>query len=320
MGLIFLTDASSLQEIEVSFMNGQDELAGTIVKPSFNKPYHAIVLVHGSGPADRSSGYFRVLRERLGNHGYLVLSYDKPGVNESKGDWRKQTFMDRAQEVLSAIHFLKSHPSVSVKEIGLFGGSQAGWVMPIAAVKDGSVAFIISISGSAVTVEEQERYRVEHQLLVDGFSKNHVKSALRFYDKGVSMIRQKATVEQYIALQNESKNEPWFPYLGAATAEEIKFFMGIYEFDPVPFISKIRCPFLGIWGALDTYLPARKSVRITRQALEDAGNSSFKLVLLAGTNHQMCIAKTGSPNERTTDFAPKFWNIMFDWLDETLNY
>lgn len=121
-----MSGSYSLQQIDISFTNGENQLSGIIVKPAIDELCRAIVMVHGSGPADRDShGSFVALREHFARQGYAVLCYDKPGVGESTGGWRKQTFEDRAQEVLSAIHFLKTYP-LQTQGIGLCGGSQAG--------------------------------------------------------------------------------------------------------------------------------------------------------------------------------------------------
>jgi pimeloyl-ACP methyl ester carboxylesterase len=188
------------------------------------------------------------------------------------------------------------------------------WIMPIVAQLAEPVAFIISISSAAVTVEEQERYRLERQLRVDHFSEDQINHALSVYAQRLDMIRQGANVKQIAAMQNTAMEEPWFPYLGDTTAEDIRFFIGIYRFEPVPFLRKVRCPFLGIWGALDTYVPVERSIELTRQALQDAGNTCFELKLLPRTNHGMRLAETGSLNERTTEFAPELWEILTKWL------
>jgi hypothetical protein len=186
--------------------------------------------------------------------------------------------------------------------------------MPIVTQLTESVTFIISISSAAVTVEEQERYRIERQLRVDHFSEEQVSHALNVYARRLDMIRQGADVMQIAAMQDAAMEEPWFPYLGDTTAEDLNFFIGIYRFDPVPFLLKVRYPFLGIWGALDTYVPVKRSMKLTRQALKDAGNTCFELKLLPRTNHGMRLAETGSLNERTMEFTPKFWEILTQWL------
>src|SRR6185295_498034 len=65
-------------------------LAGTISKPANegNKPAPAVILVGGSGPADRDETVYGVpifgqLAGMLADAGFLVLRYDKRAVGQS---------------------------------------------------------------------------------------------------------------------------------------------------------------------------------------------------------------------------------------------
>lgn len=303
------------EQIEINFTDGKNQLAGTLAIPTTLEPYPAIILVHGSGPADRdSNGAFTTLRQHFAMRGYAVLCYDKPGVRDSTGDWTQQTLHDRAGEVIAALHFLQTYPKIELQPIGLCGGSQAAWVMPIAAQLTNDVAFIISISGAAVTIREQESYRIEHQLRAEGFSKREIDQALKIYERRVEMIRQGAGVGEIMAMQNEAQLEPWFSYLADITAEDLDFFIANYEFDSLPFLQRVTCPFLGIWGALDIIVPVEKSVRLTQQALEEAGNSRFMLKIFPQANHGMRIVAEDKLNQRGKEFVPKLFDTMTDWL------
>ena len=79
-------------------------LAGTLHLPDGAGPHPAMVMLQGSGVADRESvGFFPPIRAAFLDAGVGVLSWDKPGVGESSGDWRARTLFDRADEALAAI-------------------------------------------------------------------------------------------------------------------------------------------------------------------------------------------------------------------------
>jgi uncharacterized protein len=146
-----------LPHSEITFTNGASQLTGIVVKPTTLQPCPAIILVHGSGPDDRDGqGAFVILRQHFASHGYAVLCYDKPGVGLSTGDWTQQSFDDRAHELLAALQFLQTDPAINRRAIGLCGGSQAGWIMPMVAQLTPDLAFIISISGPAVTMQDRK--------------------------------------------------------------------------------------------------------------------------------------------------------------------
>jgi dienelactone hydrolase len=97
-------------------------LAGTLHQPAGARPHPAMVMLQGSGVADRESGgFFPPIRAAFLDAGVGVLSWDKPGVGESSGDWRERTLFDRADEALAAIAWLREHPAVDAGRVGITG-------------------------------------------------------------------------------------------------------------------------------------------------------------------------------------------------------
>jgi Predicted hydrolase of the alpha/beta superfamily len=90
-----------------------------------------------------------------------VLGYDKRGVGESTGDWNAATYEDLAGDAVAAVEYLKTRRDIDAAQIGLLGISQAGWIMPLAAVRSKDVAFLISISGAGVTRPKRPSIRRE---------------------------------------------------------------------------------------------------------------------------------------------------------------
>jgi alpha-beta hydrolase superfamily lysophospholipase len=103
----------------------------------------AVILVHGSGAENRA--YVLPFARFLVRRGAAVLGYDKRGVGGSTGDWKTASFEDLADDVVAAFEYLKSRRDIDPAQIGLLGVSQAGWVMPLAAVRAKNVAFLNSI-------------------------------------------------------------------------------------------------------------------------------------------------------------------------------
>src|SRR5262249_8705586 len=57
-----------------------------------------------------------------------------------------------ASDIVAAVRFLKTRPEVDPHRIGLTGGSQAGWILPIAAREIGDVPFMVLLSGPVCSV------------------------------------------------------------------------------------------------------------------------------------------------------------------------
>ena len=137
---------------DVRFSSGDVTLTGTLISPASGGKHPAIVLVHGSGAENRE--YILPFARFLIRRGMAVLGYDKRGVGGSTGDWNTASFDDLAGDVVAAFEYLKTRSDIDPTQIGLLGISQAGWIMPLAAVRAKDVAFLISISGAGVPPAE----------------------------------------------------------------------------------------------------------------------------------------------------------------------
>jgi pimeloyl-ACP methyl ester carboxylesterase len=119
--------------------------------------------------------------QNMVKNGFAVLRYDPPGVGLSTGDSRFETLNDRVQESMAALHYLQTHPDIQPDRVGLWGISPGGWVIGMAAADNPQdVAFLISVSGSGVSVAEQQVWGVETQSRAAGLSESDVSKAALF--------------------------------------------------------------------------------------------------------------------------------------------
>src|SRR5262249_48498691 len=137
-------------------------LAGLLTVPLGPGPHPALVVVHGSGPGTRSQPVIEV--DRFARQGIAVLAYDKRGCGTSTGDWRLVDFEVLAEDVLAGVRSLCHDRRIRADKIGLWGISQAGWIIPLAASRSPDGAVIVPISGAAVMPAEQEVWRQRQNL------------------------------------------------------------------------------------------------------------------------------------------------------------
>src|SRR5262249_1477770 len=153
-------------------------------------PYPAIAFVLGSGPADRAYyGMAPHLWRHFARRGFACLSWDKPGVGKSTGDFNAQSFRDRADEALSAVRFLRGRAGGWKDRVGLWGHSQGGAVAPLAASLSGEVAFLIEVGGSQVIAWQQDIFRVEAELRADRHPEAEIREAVAFARMRMGLIR-----------------------------------------------------------------------------------------------------------------------------------
>jgi hypothetical protein len=170
----------TVTEIPVSFHSGANTLSGILSLPVGEGRHAATVLLSGSERGGVDVPDYVVHARTLASSGVAVLRYDPPGVGNSTGNHTLETLDDRAREAVAAVAFLRSRPEISPEQVGLWGVSQGGWVTQMAAAASKDVAFIVSVSGSGVSVAEQQIYSVEAQSRAAGFAATDVARAVLF--------------------------------------------------------------------------------------------------------------------------------------------
>ncbi|WP_236242186.1 S9 family peptidase [Streptomyces sp. CC228A] len=198
-GLVVWQNTYDLREEAVTVRHGGRTLHGVLALPEQGKgPFPLVVIVHGDGPVDATHDtFYRPMWEAFARAGYASLSWNKPGVDGAPGDWLDQTMDDRAQEAADAIAWARQRPDVDGSRVGLWGASQAGWVLPKIAAKDGRIRFAIAVS-PAVNWHRQGRYNLLAELRRDGASDAEIAAALRRRETGLELLARGATYEEYV--------------------------------------------------------------------------------------------------------------------------
>jgi pimeloyl-ACP methyl ester carboxylesterase len=175
---------NSIKTENVIFESEGIKLAGTIYSPE--NPHSALVIVHGSDSVPRMSK----MAELLAKNDILVLTYDKRGVGESDGIYAGpevgtnnisiENLNLLAKDASSAVNLI--HKNKKDLPIGLFGASQAGWIIPIVANKNPLVKFMVLFSSPTITTLEQLRFQFYTNGKTD-FWENHAEKDAREHIK-----------------------------------------------------------------------------------------------------------------------------------------
>ncbi len=255
----FITPEENKWGGDYTIRNGAILLGGRLTLPSTPGPHPVIVAVHGSGRATRTRDNYPALLKV----GIAVLRYDKRGCGESTGTYEGvgpgnsvRVFKDLASDALAWVEFLRNHKDIDSQKIGLIGPSQAGWIIPLAASQSKNVAFVVNISGPAVSVGQEIFY-----------------SDLT----GESQFNADRTINGFIIEQLN---------------ERTKNFSGRHGYDPVDAISSLSIPAFWVFGELDESIPTALTVGIL-EGIKMQQNKNFTIQVKPNGNHNIINVMTG---------------------------
>lgn len=314
---------------ELTFRSGPFTLAGELRLPAGPGPHPVVVFVHGDGPNDRTGGVtYPPLMERMLRSGYATYAWDKPGTGASAGQLDGgRVIAQRAQIVIDAIDMLKARAAIDRRRIGMWGISQAGFVMPQVLARSSDVAFMIAIGCAGAPGVEQGIYLLAAQMACAGYPDGDLPTlreriraftVARTYEEHVRLkaplaatpaFRDLARFGQRVDIAPE---EDWHP--ADLTGE-------YYAFDPIAVVERTRIPILAVYGERDTQVDPVQGSRAYRGALARAGNPYSRVELIPGTDHNIIQAATGCIAERDrrsragwSDYPAQYLDLIEEWL------
>jgi pimeloyl-ACP methyl ester carboxylesterase len=302
---------------DVQFSNGDVRLAGTLISPNTEARHPTIILVHASGAEDRE--YLLPFAHFLVRHGIAVLGYDKRGVGGSTGDWRTASFEDLAGDVVAAVEYLRTRSDVDRTQIGLLGWSQAGWVMPLAAVRAKDIDFLISVSGAGIPAAETTIDQARSEMTANGMKPEIVEQIIGLMTRQYHFARTGEGWDDYASAREKlaaRMGRPPDTFPASPNDPYWGFVRRLYFYDPAPTLRRLQVPTLALFGELDDNILAEKNRAAWESSLRDAGNPDYTLRILPRANHLQLEARTGSNAEMASlqRFVPAYYTTVRDWL------
>jgi uncharacterized protein len=306
---------------DVRFSNGGVRLAGTVIRPSRGVRHPAVILVHGSGPGDRES--MLPFARFLIRHGVAALGYDKRGVGGSTGDWKTASLDDLAADVVAAFEYLKTRRDIDATQVGLLGVSQAGWIMPLAAVRATDVAFLISVSGPGIPAAETTIDHARNEMAAAGMKPETIEQIIRVMRLQYEFARTGGGWEAYAAARKSLAariGRPPGTFPGTPDDPYWRFIRGLYFYDPAPTLRRLQVPSLALFGELDNNVVAEKNRAAWESALRVSGNRDYTLMVLPRANHILLEANVGSNKEMASlqRFVPVYFSTVREWLSKRI--
>lgn len=304
----------TIEEQSVTYSASDVTLAAALLLPTTATKAPAVVIVHGSGESDRSNKWARSIAEVLAKSGVAVLLTDKRGSGASGGDWREADFVRLADDALAGVEFLRRHPSIDSRRIGLVGLSQGGQIVPLAATRSEHVSFVIAISGSATTPVEQVNHEMRNTFRQFGLDEAELATAMKIQERAGDFIRG-GDWSAYARELEEARDKKWAPVAAGfpQTPDSWvwKWWRQIDGYDPIAHWRRVDVPVLIIYGAEDERdnVPVTESVRRLRQTFGDTRRATVRVI--ADSGHAIYA-------KGTTELHPEVIELLQRWVKENV--
>ncbi|MER6478411.1 alpha/beta hydrolase family protein [Streptomyces filamentosus] len=299
LGVVLCQNTYDMDEQRVSIRHGGHTLNGVLATPKDGRKRHGlIVYVHGDGPisATHDDGY-KPMWEANAKAGYASLSWDKPGVAGAPGNWLDQSMDDRADETAAAIAWARARPDIDGDRIGLWGASQAGWVLPKVAAKT-PVSFVIAVS-PAINWLRQGRYNLLAELRADGASAARTKAEIAKSDTTRRLLTRHATFEEYVTTMGGDPD--------GMTADRWNFISENYTADATQDLRALRgVPVMLTLADHDINVDTADTERVYRKVLDTGGALTVKRY--PDATHSLLkqsIEQSGLKTTLTALFSPR---------------
>lgn len=304
-----------LKTEEIFFENNDAKLAGTLIYPSGNGPFPAVIQVHGSGNQTRSEDFYRSRAYLLAMNGIACLIFDRRGKGQSTGSEVSMELL--ADDAIAGVHYLQNNPFIKKNEIGIMGFSQGGYIAPLAARRSKDIAFVITGAAPGITPNEQNDFNVENSLRKKKVDDDSIAYVLKFRNDLRNF--QYNSVGDQIELEailSDLKTKSWFKNTLLTDEKVEPVTGGIKDFliyNPLPAWENVDVPVLLIWGEKDMLVPAEKSKTLIEAALIKGGNKNFQTIIYPNSTHGI----ESINNSDEWDFprlAEGYHNSIVEWI------
>ncbi len=314
---------------DTDFSSVQTKLVGRLIEPSVvSSERPLVVLVHGS---ERTSALNSPYAYSLAAQGITVFVYDKRGTGASEGDYT-QNFELLAADAAAALAHSQTMARGRFGRSGYFGGSQGGWVAPLAATRSKADFVAIGFGLIASPIEEDREQMVlearalglddEALRLIDRLSAATSRLLLSNFSRGY---------EQLARVRRELARQPWSDKIhgeysgdmvrvpedelrrvGRARFDNLGL---IWNYDSLATLERVKAPILWVLAGEDREAPIQ-TTRAALLRLIKAGKP-IDAYLFPNTDHGMVEFVTNADGTRTaTRITDGYLHLLGDWIQQ----
>ena len=220
---------------------------GTLSLPNSPRSVPAVVLLAGSGPADRDAtiGRNKIMKDLawgLASQGIAVLRFDKVTHThgEALADVTDFTVVDEyVRPAVAAVQLLSDHPLVDAGRVFVLGHSQGGTVAPRIAAAEPAVAGLVVLAGATQPLQHTivRQFRYLTALREPGGDLDD--------DPTIQEITRQAALVDSLDSSSSAPTDP--PPLGIP----VPYWLDLRDYDPVAVAAQLGKPMLILQGGRD---------------------------------------------------------------------
>lgn len=255
-----------------------------------------------------------------------VFAYDKRGTGKSSGKYT-QDFEVLAADAAAAMNEARRLAANRGRRFGFQGGSQAGWVLPLAARK-ARADFVIVGYGIADSPLTEDRTETLQDLAAAGWGADVLAKAVEVTNATGAVVASDFTggYDRLNAVKVKYGKEPWFKDLkGEFTGDVAKYPEAVlrvegpkrdegttWEFDAMASLRALRVPLLWMIAADDTEGPGEETKHnlLTLQA----EGRPVTVAIFPKTEHGIHLLRTTSAGEQEqVGYHPGYFAMELDY-------
>ncbi len=317
--------AVPLHAMPARFRSGDAMLNGMLLEPGDAVKPPLVVLVHGS---EQTSPIGAATQYLFAAQGIAVFAYDKRGTAGSEGVYT-QDFIALADDAAKAANEARRLAGNRTGRLGFLGGSQGGWVAPLAALK-ANADFLEVGFGVVGTAVEQDQWQVDYQLIQErGYDASILPKVHALTDATAVVARSDFQVgmDRVEALKATFAREPWLKDVdgqysggllqGGVARMRAESPQVVWTYGGADIIRSLRVPQLWAFAADDDIAPSAPS--IARLAAIRREGTPIRAIVFPNTTHGIVrIAKhDNGKRENLGIVAPGYLQLLIDFAKGT---
>lgn len=318
----------AFRETSATFDSVGTKMTGVLIEPpgapDVKRPL--VVMVHGS---ERTSPIGGVYGYAMAAQGISVFVYDKRGTGGSEGEYT-QNFELLAEDAAHALGQARSMTADRHGRAGFFGGSQGGWVAPLAATRT-KADFVAIGFGLVASPIEEDREQMVSEVRAAGLGDDAVALVNRLSQATAGLLLSdfRTGYDALDAVRAEMKDKPWaakvegeysgaiarmpnddLRRIGRARVDNLEL---IWDYDAVAALKKLDAPLLWVLAGEDREAP----IETTRGALLGLAKAGkpVDVYLFPDTDHGMFEFTTAADGSRSvTRITDGYLKLLGDWI------